>query len=246
MSSPLPNSTPHRFAIVITACNQGRTVSQVVRKALKWLLPVIIVDDGSTDDTFLRIQSAPDIQLIRHPFRKGKGAALVTGMTAAAKIANWAICLDADGRHDPEEIAAFVKAARKQPRGILIGKRSSLASGSWTNRLGHKFCNFWVRASGGPLIADAQSGFRMYPIPEALQLNVKTGRRQYEMEILTRAHWNGIPTMEVPIHTPCHVKAPDISRFEQWRNFYRNAATFSRLIFLRLFTPSHWFKQRAR
>lgn len=234
------------FAVVIPVYNHGQTVAQVAQKALKWMLPVIVVDDGSTDDSPLQVQSVQGIQLIRHPYNMGKGAALITGMTAAAKIANWAICLDADGQHDPGEIAAFVKAARTPPRSIVIGKRSGMKTAPWTSRFGRKFSNFWVWASGGPRVSDSQSGFRMYPIPEVLQLDVHARRYQYEVEILAKANWNGIPAREVPVYAVYHADVPRISHFLPWRDFWRNAETFSRLIFRRIFTPTLWFNRRPR
>lgn len=239
-------SQNERFAIIIPVYNHGLTVAQVAKKALKWRLPVIVVDDGSTDDTAIKIQSAQGIQFIRHPYNKGKGAALITGMTAAAKQADWAICLDADGQHDPEEIATFIKAARLKPRGIIIGKRKGMAAAPWTSRFGRKFSNFWVWASGGPLLADSQSGFRMYPLPETLNLTTQARRYQYEVEVLARANWQGIPVREVFIRAAYEMDVPRISHFQPWTDFWRNAATFSRLIFRRIFTPTLWFKRPSR
>ena len=246
MNQTSGNNSQARFAIVIPVYNHGLTVARVAQKAMKWLLPVIVVDDGSTDDTPIRVQSVQGIQLIRHPYNKGKGATLITGMTAAAKIADWAICLDADGQHDPEEIAAFVKAARLKPRGIVIGKRSGMKTAPWTSRFGRKFSNFWVWVSGGPLLCDSQSGYRMYPLPEILGLATRARRYQYEVEILALANWSGIPIREVSIHAAYDMDVPRISHFQPWADFWRNAATFSRLIFRRIFTPALWFKRPTR
>ena len=246
MTQTSGNNKHDRFAIVIPVYNHGQTVARVAQKALKWRLPVIVVDDGSTDDTPIKIQSAQGIDLIRHPYNKGKGAALITGMAAAAKIADWAICLDADGQHDPEEIAAFIKAARIEPRGIVIGKRRGMETAPWTSRFGRKFSNFWVWASGGPFLSDSQSGYRMYPLPETLNLTTQARRYQYEVEILARANWQGIPAREVFIHAAYEMDVPRISHFQPWTDFWRNAATFSRLIFRRIFTPTLWFKRPKR
>lgn len=238
--------TLNRIAIVIPVYNHGSTVARVAQKALKWMLPVIVVDDGSTDDTHWCLQKVQGIQVIRHPYNQGKGAALISGMQAAAKMADWAICLDADGQHDPEEIAVFVKAARNQSRRIVVGNRRGMERAPWTSRFGRKFSNFWVWASGGPRITDSQSGFRMYPLPEVLQLDVHARRYQYEVEILAKANWQGITTEEVPVSAAYGIHLPRISHFHPWRDFWRNAATFSRLIFQRVLTPSRWFTQGPR
>ena len=92
-----------RFAFVIPVYNHGATVAAVVRSARDLGLPVVVVDDGSTDATGVILGGMRGIHLIRHPVNRGKGAALVTGMTAAASLADWAITLDADGQHDPAD-----------------------------------------------------------------------------------------------------------------------------------------------
>jgi glycosyltransferase involved in cell wall biosynthesis len=241
-----PPTAPHakkadRFSVVIPVYNHGRTVAEVVRRAREWNLPVFVVDDGSTDDGYDNVKSIRDIELLRHPQNKGKGAALIHGMTEAASVADWAICLDADGQHDPEQIGVFIAAAAGGKRDIVVGKRSGMETAPWTSRFGRKFSNFWVRASGGPPITDTQSGFRMYPLPEVIRLKTRARRYQYEVEVLAKARWAGIGTVEVPIHATYDPQVPRISHFKPWHDFWRNAGTFSRLIFRRIFSPRLWF-----
>jgi glycosyltransferase involved in cell wall biosynthesis len=239
-----PTQTSDRFAVVIPVYNHGGTVADVVRRAREWSLPVFLVDDGSTDDSYDNVKSIRDIELLRHYQNKGKGAALIHGMTEAAKIADWAICLDADGQHDPEQIGVFISAAAGGRRDIVVGKRSGMETAPWTSRFGRKFSNFWVRASGGPPITDTQSGFRMYPLPEVIQLETRARRYQYEVEVLAKARWAGIGTVEVPIHARYDPQVPRISHFKPWLDFWRNAGTFSRLIIRRIFSPRLWFLTR--
>lgn len=242
MVQPLPHATrTNRMAVVIPVYNHGQTVADVVRRACEWDLPVFVVDDGSTDDSFANIRSLPGIRILRYPHNRGKGAALILGMTAAAKVADWAICLDADGQHHPEQIGVFISAVSTGRRRIVVGKRSGMASAPWTSRFGRKFSNFWVRASGGPALTDSQSGFRMYPLPEVIYLKTRARRYQYEVEVLAKANWAGIATVEVPIHATYDPQVPRISHFKPWHDFWRNAGTFSRLIFRRIFSPRLWF-----
>jgi hypothetical protein len=162
-------------------------------------------------------------------------------MTAAAKVADWAICLDADGQHDPGQIGRFLAAAASGRRHIVVGRRSGMERAPWTSRFGRKFSNFWVRASGGPPISDTQSGFRMYPLPEVIQLKTRARRYQYEVEVLAKARWAGIGTIEVPVRARYDPQVPRISHFKPWHDFWRNAGTFSRLIVRRIFSPGLWF-----
>ncbi len=231
---------PHCFAVVIPVYNHGGTVAKVVRKTLKQKLPVIVVDDGSTDQTYKNIKSIPDIRILRHRYNLGKGAALVAGMIEASKSANWAISLDADGQHDPEDIPNMINAVPKDSRPIIIGQRTGMDNAPWTSRFGREFSNFWVRASGGAPLSDSQSGFRLYPLPEILQLGIKARRYQYEIEVIAKAAWQGIDTIEVPVSVNYAPFGRRISHFRPWHDFVRNTGTFSRLITTRIFSPRHW------
>jgi hypothetical protein len=115
-----------------------------------------------------------------------------------------------------------------------------MASAPWTSRFGRKFSNFWIWASGAPLLSDSQSGFRLYPLPEILHLDIKAGKYQYELEVLVKAAWKGIPILEVPVRVSYAPFGLRISHFDPWRDFLRNTKTFSRLITRRVFTPRLW------
>jgi len=240
MKTISPSKPAGRFAIVIPVYNHQAAVAGVVRKALRHGLPVIVVDDGSTDETYDRLKSRQDIHLLRHPRNLGKGAALVTGMLAAAEFAEWAVCLDADGQHDPDDLAQLTQAVPTGQRPIVIGCRRGMAAAPWTSRFGRKFSNFWVWVSSGVRLTDSQSGYRIYPLPEVLDLEVKSQRYQYEIEVLAKASWQAIPILEVPVGVSYAPDGPRISHFHPWRDFMRNSQTFSRLIVRRVFTPRLW------
>jgi hypothetical protein len=92
-----------------------------------------------------------------------------------------------------------------------------------------------VRTSGGPVISDSQSGFRIYPLPEALNLKIKARRFQFEVEILVQARRKGIPVMESPVRVNYNPNGARISHFRPFVDFLRNSSTFTRLIFRRIF-----------
>ena len=122
--TPQNSNRADRFAIIIPVYNHGKTVADVARGCLEWDLPVYVVDDGSTDDTYAKIKTVEGVRILRHDHNKGKGAALIYGMTEAAGVADWAICLDADGQHDPNEIEVFMTAVRSHfnPEHVVIKK----------------------------------------------------------------------------------------------------------------------------
>jgi len=231
---------PLRYAIVIPAYNHGRQVRGVVGKALQLGLPVIVVDDGSTDSTPQVLASLSGITVIRHKNNQGKGASLLTGFGAALRFADWAITMDADGQHDPEDILSLIQAVREGQRPLVIGKREGMGHENvpWTSRWGRRFSNFWVWTACGRWLADSQSGFRVYPLPEAMRLGARARRYQFEVEILVLSVWRGIPIIEAPVRARYGPVEERVSHFRPWLDFWRNTQTFARLVATRVLLPS--------
>jgi glycosyltransferase involved in cell wall biosynthesis len=226
-----------KAAVVIPVYNHQERVAEVIRQAMPLGLPIIVVDDGSTDHTATVLAALPGITVLRHQVNQGKGAALLTGFAAAAPECDWALTIDADGQHRPEDGRQLLAAAEGGERLIVVGNRQGMGQSNvpWTSRFGRLFSNFWVWTAGGPLIADSQSGFRLYPLPEALHLGARARRYQFEVEVLVRARRQGIGTVEVPVQVVYQPKGERVSHFRPWLDFSRNSATFCRLICSRLF-----------
>lgn len=235
----------NRVAVVIPVYNHEKKIAQVVKEALKLRMPIYVIDDGSTDGTYDRIKDIPSITIIRHGVNRGKGAAIMTGFAAAAPWADWVITIDADGQHHPENARDLLKAVPKGKRPLIVGirKRMDHRHVPWTSRFGRTFSNFWVRACGGPKIKDSQSGLRLYPLPEAIALNVRTERFQFEVEVLVRANWQGIPVLETPVSVTYDPRGERVSHYRGFVDFFRNADAFRRLIFTRIY---HVFIRRAK
>jgi glycosyltransferase involved in cell wall biosynthesis len=233
-------TTPLRCAIVIPAYNHGAQVSGVVEKCLQFRLPVVVVDDGSTDSTPDVLASFSGITVIRHKKNQGKGASLLTGFAAVLELADWAITIDADGQHNPEDIFSMTRAVPGGQRSLVIGKRAEMGQKNvpWTSRWGRRFANFWVWASCGRWFSDSQSGFRVYPLPETLHLGTKAKRFQFEVEVLVRAVWFGIPIIEAPVRALYGPREERVSHFRPWLDFWRNTKTFARLVATRILIPS--------
>jgi glycosyltransferase involved in cell wall biosynthesis len=232
------NNKNNRFAFIIPVYNHAGSVAQVIREALSLNFPVFVVDDGSTDTTYEQIKEMPGIQILRHTQNQGKGAAIMTGFAAASAVADWAITIDADGQHYPEDALKLIAAIPEGMRPIVLGVRDGMVSEHvpWTSRFGRKFSNFWVWTSGGPALLDSQSGMRIYPLPQALYLGTKAQRFQFEVEILVRAKRNGVPVIEVPVRVNYNPVGSRISHFRPFVDFLRNSSTFTRLIFGRIFS----------
>ena len=226
-------------AVVIPVYNHAQRLGAVIDKAQELGLPLFVVDDGSTDQTADILDGIKGITVLRHAVNQGKGAALLTGFSAASRNGHdWALTIDGDGQHRPEDAKGLLSAAATGRRAIVVGRREGMTGENvpWTSRFGRGFSNFWVWAAGGPAIQDSQSGFRLYPLPEALGLGVKSRRYQFEVEILVRARRQGIAVLEVPVGVVYQAKGERVSHFQPWRDFWRNSATFSRLILERIFS----------
>jgi glycosyltransferase involved in cell wall biosynthesis len=226
-----------KAAIIIPVYNHAGQIEEVIRQALELDLPIIVVDDGSTDATPEILRGIEKISVVRHPVNLGKGAAILSGFAAAVEQrCNWAITLDGDGQHRPRDAHALLLAVADGRRAMVVGRREGMIGKNvpWTSRFGRGFSNFWVWVSGGPLIQDSQSGFRLYPLPESLHLGIKARRYQFEVEILVRARRSGMDTLEAPIQVVYQARGKRVSHFRPWLDFWRNSATFCRLILLRI------------
>ena len=234
------------FAFVIPVFNHARNVGQVVAAAVASGAPGIVVDDGSTDGSAEAVAGVPGATVVRHEGNRGKGAAILTGLAAAATppiSAHVAITVDADGQHRPDEarrlLAALWPCVGARPEvALVLGARTGMdqAMVPWSSRMGRGFSGFWVWAAGGPRVVDSQTGFRVYPVAETLALPTRARRFEFEVEVLVHARRAGIPIRQVPVSVAYEPPGGRVSHFRPWRDFGRNSATFTRLIVSR-FVP---------
>ena len=115
-----------KFAVIIPVYNHEHGIDDVVKKSLKLNLPVFVVDDGSTDSSYEKIRNYPGIYPLRHAENRGKGAAIITGFNEAEKIADWAITIDADGQHDPQDALHMMEAIPENERPLVVGMRQGM------------------------------------------------------------------------------------------------------------------------
>jgi glycosyltransferase involved in cell wall biosynthesis len=232
------------FAFVIPVYNHVRNVRQVAAAAIASGAPVVVVDDGSTDGADAALADLAGATVLRHPQNRGKGAAILTGLQAVAGPpfgARFAVTVDADGQHCPDDARAllaevFPAESRVARVAMVLGARAGMQGRAvpWSSRVGRRFSGFWVWASGGPVLSDSQSGFRVYPVAETLALATRARRFEFEVEVLVQASRADIPLVEVPVPVSYAPPGGRVSHFRPWRDFGRNAATFTRLIATRL------------
>jgi len=199
---------------LVPAYQAAATIRDVVAGARTRLAHVVVVDDGSDDDTAVRAAAA-GAEVIRHPANAGKGAALATGLRAlAARRVARALTLDADGQHLPDEIPVLLSASDAAPAAIVVGvRRKTGHTIRRLNRFGNWIADRLLRLIAGQALPDTQSGFRIYPVVTTLALGVQGARYDFETEVLLRAARRGVPLVGVPVEVHYPPVAERVSHF---------------------------------
>ena len=185
-----------KSCVVIPCFNHAATLADVARAAQAHC-PVIVVDDGSTDNPVV----PAGVTLVRFEQNRGKAAALRAGFAKAAELGfTHAITMDADGQHSADDLPKFLALAQAQPEALLVGVRDFVAAGAPEGRRrANAFSNFWFRVETGVRLADTQCGFRCYPLALTQRLRIRSERYAFEFEFMVRAAWMGAPIVAVPV-----------------------------------------------
>jgi glycosyltransferase involved in cell wall biosynthesis len=200
---------------LIPAYEEGPRIGAVVEAARRHL-PVVVVDDGSTDDTADRARTA-GATVIRHVPNAGKGAALRAGFRHALDVgAPAVVTLDADGQHDPAEIPAFLERFGERRAELIIGQRD-LRSMPPIRRLSNTIGGLALAVALGRSVPDNQSGYRLIgrTLMRALLDSDESGF-EFEVEMIARCLALGLPLDSVPIRT---IYAGEPSHIRPWRHF---------------------------
>ena len=198
---------PDSFNPVVVAptYDNARTLDALITGVAALGLPLIVVNDGSTDATADILDAAQQrhagLTVLTHPRNRGKAAALRTGFAHAREMGHThAITIDTDGQHDPAEIPKLIERATQSPTALILGLRDERAHGyPARSRLGRRLSNFFIRLESGLRVEDSQCGLRVYPLGLIAAVRCGAGRFGFETEIVTRAAWAGCPVIEVPV-----------------------------------------------
>jgi len=198
-------------AVVIPAYNESATIRDLAERTLKFVNTVIIVDDGSTDDT-VHCLNGLKLTIIEHIENRGKSASLWDGMQCALdQGVDAIITLDGDGQHSPEDIPALLKKYQQLPDTLVIAARLLNRQNAPRARLfANKFADFWVSWASGQCIYDSQSGYRLYPAAMLKAVNVRHDVSRgfvFESEIIIEGCRNNFACVAVPINSVYHSNA---------------------------------------
>jgi glycosyltransferase involved in cell wall biosynthesis len=200
---------------LIPAYEEAPRIGAVVGAARPYL-PVIVVDDGSTDATSDRAREA-GATVIRQEPNAGKGAALRAGFRHALDAgAPAVVTLDADGQHDPAEIPAFLERFAERRAELIIGQRD-LGAMPPVRRLSNRVGGLALGVALGRSVPDNQSGYRLIgrTLMRALLDSDEQGF-EFEVEMIARCLALGLPIDSVPIRT---IYAGEPSHIRPWRHF---------------------------
>ena len=210
------------ICIIIPTYNNAGTICDVVGRAAAQGCPVVVVNDGSTDDTAARLAASPaPFTLLTHARNRGKGVALRTGLSyAREKGFRYAITLDGDGQHYPEDIPVLVEALTQHPGALIVGSRNLSAENMpGGNTFANRFSNFWFRVQTARTLPDTQTGYRAYPLDRLPSLRLLTARYEAELTLLVFSAWKGLELVPVAIRV-CYPENR-VSSFRPFLDFFR-------------------------
>ena len=231
-----------RFAVVIPVYNHPHTVAAVVTEIRRRYHEgaVIVVDDGSTDDTACALANVAaadallgypcELIIVRQSKNGGKGRALWRGFQEAlARGYTHAATIDADRQHDVTDLLAIIAAGRSRPDQLIIGdRRMESCDVPARSRTGAALSRFWLQILTGQDVPDSQCGLRAYPLAPVLRLKHRFFRFDFETETLTRLGWAGLTIYSVPIACIYFPGKQRVTHFRPladtlrgvWLNFY--------------------------
>ena len=212
------------IVIVVPTYNNAKTIGGVLSDIKQYANHIIVVNDGSTDDTAQILSEIEGIEIITHQRNSGKGTALKNGLCKAKDDGyRYAITIDSDGQHFATDIPTFVKEIEATPDTLLVGGRNIQADNMpGKNTFANKFSNFWFKLETGVKLPDTQSGYRLYPLQ---LMNVQkwyyTAKYEFELEALVFASWGGVEVRNIPINVYYPPEGERVSHFRPWRDFTR-------------------------
>ncbi|WP_264525866.1 DUF2062 domain-containing protein [Flavobacterium sp. N502536] len=209
------------FCVIVPTYNNHKTLRRVLDSVLDFTSNIIIVNDGSTDETFEILKHYSQYTQIHHPENLGKGRALRNGFRKAIELNfEYAITIDSDGQHFASDIPNFIAAIQNEPNSLLIGSRNMTQENvPKKSSFGNKFSNFWFKFETGIKLDDTQSGYRLYPL-RLIPKRFYTNKFEFEIEVIVRSAWKGIVVKNIPIQI-LYDPAERVSHFRPFKDFTR-------------------------
>lgn len=215
-----------KCCVLIPTYNNHATLKRVIDNVLGFTTNIFVVNDGSTDATAGILSTYEDLQTINLPVNKGKGNALKTGFALAQKEGyDYAISMDSDGQHFPDDLHVFLDALENHPKEagplLVIGSRKmDDPSVPDKSSVGNRLSSFWYWVETGVKLQDTQCGYRLYPLKAVNNLNLYTTRFELEIEVIVKAAWNGVEVKNLPVKV-LYDPQERVTHFKPWQDVAR-------------------------
>jgi glycosyltransferase involved in cell wall biosynthesis len=213
-----------KACVLIPTYNNGGKLRDVVERVLPFCADVIVVNDGCTDHSAEILASFGErITVVDYGRNRGKGYALKQGFRKAkSKGFDYALTLDSDGQHFPEDIPLFVNELEKHPNALIVGSRNlnqeNMPGG---NTFANKFSNFWFKVQTGIDLPDTQTGYRLYTLRNMSGLALLTSRYEAELELLVFSAWHCTELIPIKINVFYSKGEERVSHFRPFWDFFR-------------------------
>jgi glycosyltransferase involved in cell wall biosynthesis len=217
---------PTSCAVVIPCFNEAASIARLVVAVRQHLPTVLVVDDGSTDDT-AALAAAAGATVVGHERNLGKGAALKSGLSRALEQGfEWAFTLDGDGQHTPEDLPAFLRCAEQTGALLVVGNRMHNARAiPWLRRQVNRWMSRQLSQRAGLHLPDTQCGFRLIHLATWAALPLKAEHFEVESETLMAFLAAKHPVAFVPIRvigrgrtSRIHPVADSLRWWRWWRD----------------------------
>lgn len=215
--------TNGELCVIIPTYNNAATLASVIRDVLSYTPHIIVVNDGSTDNTNEILDGFSSIKKISYSKNVGKGWAMRQGFALAIKEGyKYAVTIDSDGQHFASDLPAFIKRLEIDGPAIIMGARNmNQEAVPGKSSFGNKFSNFWFRVETGINCPDTQTGYRLYPLFLMKKMKFLTRKYEFEIEALVRSAWEGIRVDSIPIKVYYAPAEKRVSHFRPFKDFFR-------------------------
>ena len=201
MSDPSQNRLPEQCFVVVPAYNEAPRLARTLESLLQTASSVVVVDDGSPDDT-ARVAAQFPVWVLRHVVNLGQGAAIQTGITFALRQgADYVATFDADGQHDPLDLIRMFQTLAETAADYALGSRFlGRAEGiPLTRKLMLKAAVWYTRIMSGIRVTDTHNGIRLMTRRGAERINITMNRMEHASEVLDQIARSGLRFVEVPV-----------------------------------------------
>ena len=223
-----------RICTVMPTYNNGGTLRDVLERVLVYCNDVIVVNDGCTDNSAEILASFGNaITVVDYGKNRGKGYALKQGFEKAKALGfDYALTIDSDGQHFPEDIPLFIEALKQHPDALIVGSRNlnqeNMPGG---NTFANKFSNFWFKIQTGISLPDTQTGYRLYPLHKLP--HILSARYEAELSLLVFSAWRGTDLIPIQINV-CYPE-DRVTHFRPFWDFFRISVMNTMLCIVAIF-----------